>query len=263
MKLEISGISDEGCVRDHNEDMVLIGDDIFRDGSKKTVINASEENWKYFVAVADGMGGHNAGEVASEIVLQKMKQKVNALEMNLSEKALSEKISDWAKEIHLEILNEGDKDDSKRGMGSTLIGVLFYNESAFLMNVGDSRLYRFRRGNLMQMSKDHSLREMTKNQNVASNIIVNSFGAGEKIFVDFERVGGKLIDNDVFLLCSDGLSDMLTDDEIESILSKEDSLDNLVEEAKNKGGEDNISIVLINMHLNSGVAQEADDVEQI
>jgi len=263
MILEISGISDKGCVRDHNEDMVLIGDDIFRDDSRHVVINTSGENWKYFVAVADGMGGHNAGEVASEMVLREMKRKINTLEANLSEKALSEKIHNWVKEIHLKILNEGAKDSSKKGMGTTLIGVLFYNENAFLINVGDSRLYRFRGGNLMQMSKDHSLREMAKSQNIASNIILNSFGGGEKIFVDFERVGGKLIDNDILLLCSDGLSDMLTDDEIESILGKEDPIHKLVEGAKNKGGEDNISAVLVKIHLNNELKQDVKNVKQI
>ena len=263
MKLEISGISDKGCVRDHNEDMVLIGDDIFRDDNRRTVVNVSGENGKYFIAIADGMGGHNAGEVASEIVLQKIAEKITTLELGLTVKELSDRISEWTREIHQYILNEGNKNIEKKGMGSTLIGVLFYNGMAYYMNVGDSRLYRFRRGNLMQISRDHSLREMSGDNNVASNIIVNSFGGGEKIFVDFVPVGGKLLNGDILLLCSDGLSDMLTDDEIESILSKEDPLDNLVEEAKNKGGEDNISIVLVKMHLNSEAEQEVGDVEQI
>lgn len=250
MKLEIFGISDKGCVRDHNEDMVLIGNEIFRDDIKQTVVNLKEKNAKFFAAVADGMGGHNAGEVASEIVLQRMRENVNTLKENLAEKELSEKVSEWVKTIHSEILNEGNKDIEKHGMGSTLIGALFYNGISYFMNVGDSRLYRFRSGIIKQMSRDHSMREATGNEDVASNLIYNSFGGGEKIFVDFEQIGGKLIDNDVLLLCSDGLSDMLTDDEIENILSKEDALKDLMNEAKDKGGEDNISIVLIKINLN-------------
>jgi len=247
MQLKILAVCDKGCVRDHNEDMVLICDYIFKNESKQVTVDLNKENSKYFIAVADGMGGHNAGEVASEIVLQKMSEKINELEINLIEKELSDRISEWTKEIHLYILNEGNIDIAKRGMGSTLIGVLFYNGMAYYMNVGDSRLYRFRRGNLMQISRDHSLREMTGDEDVASNIIVNSFGGGENIFVDFAPVGGKLLDEDILLLCSDGLSDMLTDDEIENILNEENRFNNLLTEAKNKGGEDNISIIILNI----------------
>lgn len=244
MKLEISAICDRGCVREHNEDMVLIGDDMFRDDSRQIAIDL-DKSQKLFIAVADGMGGHNAGEVASEIVLQKMSEKIKTLEDGLTEKELAEKMSQWVEEIHSYILEEGKKDINKKGMGSTLIGVLFYNEMAYYINVGDSRLYRFRRGNLMQISRDHSLREMSGDVNIPSNIIVNSFGGGEGIFIDFARVGGKLLEGDTLLLCSDGLSDMLTDDEIEEILGKENPIDKLLTEAKNKGGEDNISIVTV------------------
>jgi len=114
------------------------------------------------------------------------------------------------------------------------------------MNAGDSRLYRFRRGNLMQISKDHSLREATGNKNIASNILINSLGAGKDVFVDFDSVGGKILNEDILLLCSDGLSGMLTDEEMEQILNeeKENSVPKLLMEAKNKGGNDNISIII-------------------
>jgi protein phosphatase len=261
MKLEISAISDKGCVREHNEDMVLIGEDIFRDNSRQLVIDLNN-NQKLFIAVADGMGGHNAGEIASEIVLQKMISKINLLEANLSEKELSERISEWAKEIHYYILDEGNKDLNKKGMGSTLIGVLFYNDKAYYINVGDSRLYRFRNGNLMQISKDHSLREVTGNKNIPSYIILSSFGGGEKISVDFAPVGGKIIDGDCLLLCSDGLSDMLPDSEIEDILNneKENQIMRLLTETKNKGGKDNITIALI--HINTDVTSADTQISQ-
>lgn len=244
MKLKISAISDKGCVREHNEDMVLIGDDMFRDDKREVVVELQDKT-KFFVAVADGLGGHNAGEVASEIVLQKISEKIKTLEDGLTEKDIAEKISHWAREIHSYILNEGNKDISKKGMGSTLIGVLFYNNVAYYMNVGDSRLYRYRRGNLMQISRDHSLRELTGDEKVPSNIILNSFGGGEKIFVDCAPVGGKILNGDILLLCSDGLSNMVSDDEIEELLSDEKAIDKLLAKAKDRGGEDNISIVLI------------------
>lgn len=246
MKLKIFAISDKGCVRENNEDMVLIGEEVFRDDKRELVVDL-RDNEKFFVAVADGMGGHNAGEIASEIVLRKMAEKIKMLKPDLTESALKEHISEWVKEIHAYILEEGRKDINKNGMGSTLIGVLFYRNKVYYLNIGDSRLYRHREGNLMQVSRDHSLREATGNKDIASNIILNSFGGGENIFVDFEPVGGKILNNDVLLLCSDGLSEMLTDDEIENILNneKEGVIDKLLEAAKKKGGEDNISMVLI------------------
>lgn len=254
MRLKIIAISDKGCVQERNEDMILISNDIFRDDCKKILIDLNNENIIFFVAVADGMGGHNAGEIASEMVLRKMNEKINSLEMNLTEKDLSLKISEWVKEIHSDILHEGNKDINKKGMGSTLIGVLFYNNKIYYLNVGDSRLYRWRSGYLMQISKDHSLREMTGNKNIASSIIINSFGGGEKIFVDFASAGSKIFNDDAFLLCSDGLSDELNDEEIEETLgNKKNVVGELLKKAKNKGVKDNISIILVYL---SGVENE-------
>ena len=76
MRITIFAMSDKGCVREHNEDMVLIGDYIFRDGSKQITVDLNEENKKFFIAIADGMGGYNAGEIASELALQKMVKKI-------------------------------------------------------------------------------------------------------------------------------------------------------------------------------------------
>ena len=255
MQLKIVAISDKGYVRGHNEDMILIGNDVFRDGRKETLIDLNDENKIFFIAVADGMGGHNAGEVASEMVLRKIREKISGLETDLTGKDLSMKISEWVKEIHSDILNEGNRDINKKGMGSTLIGALFYNNKIYYLNVGDSRLYRLRNGYLMQISKDHSLREITGNKDIASNIITNSFGGGEKIFVDFSFAGSKIFNDDAFLLCSDGLSDELNDEEIEETWgNKKNIVDELLKKAKNKGGKDNISIILVYL---SGVENES------
>lgn len=254
MQLKITAVSDKGCVREHNEDMILIGNDIFRDGRKEILIDLNEENKIFFVAIADGMGGHNAGEVASEMVLRKINRKIINLETGLTEKELNLKISEWVKEIHANILLEGNKDIDKKGMGSTLIGALFYNNKIYFLNVGDSRLYRLRNGFLMQISRDHSLREIMGNEDIASNIITNSFGGDEKIFVDFDSAGSKIFNEDAFLLCSDGLSDELNDEEIEETLEdKKNAVDELLKKTKNKGGKDNISIILVYF---SGVENE-------
>lgn len=249
MQLRIFAVCDKGCVREHNEDAVLIDKEIFRDESKHLVANLDEKK-KFFIAVADGLGEHNAGEIASEMVLQRMMQKIELLEDNLPQDKIAEKINLWVKEIHQEILDEGTRDITRRGMGSTLIGVLIYEGNIYYLNVGDSRLYRYRRGNLMQISKDHSLKEAMGDAKIPSNFLINSFGGGEKIFVEFAPVGGKIFDGDVLLLCSDGLSGMVNDEEIEQIIGEENPLDKLLTKAKDKGGEDNISIVIVYIELN-------------
>ena len=113
-----------------------------------------------------------------------------------------------------------------------------------MINIGDSRLYRFREGILSQLSRDHSLSEMTNNPDAPKNIIVNSFGAGQKIFFDFEDISTRILDSDILLLCSDGLTGELTDEEIEPILCQPDSIDILINQAKDHGGKDNISIII-------------------
>ncbi len=252
MQLTISAISDKGCVREHNEDMVLIGNNVFRDDEMKLVVDLQGEDGKFFVAVADGMGGHNAGGIASEIVLQMMTEKISILEINLTEKQLADKVSQWINEIHSYILDEGSRNVERKGMGTTLVGVLFYNNMAYYLNVGDSKLYRFRDSYLTQVSEDHSLRKLTGDENIPSNILLNSIGGGEKIYVEFAPVSKKLFDGDTFLICSDGLSDMLIDDEIEEILNnREDSLNMLLTEAKRRGGKDNISIILVKISITS------------
>ncbi|MEW6608049.1 MAG: protein phosphatase 2C domain-containing protein [bacterium] len=254
MELRIKAVTDTGCVRDHNEDRILIGDEILREGDKEIEINLND-NPKYFVAIADGMGGHNAGEVASEMVLELMREKINSFESGLTENELSKKIKDWTYEIHSHILEEGNRSPERKGMGTTLVGILCYENSAYYLNVGDSRLYRLRDECLVQISKDHSLRELTGDNNLPSNIILNSFGGGDKVFVDFAPVSKRIFEGDILLLCSDGLSDMLTDDEIEMILnSGEDSVNKLLTEAKNKGGEDNISIISITIGMNGNLS---------
>jgi serine/threonine protein phosphatase PrpC len=245
MELKIRARTDTGCVREHNEDRILVGDEIVREGDKEITVNL-EDNPIYFVAIADGMGGHNAGEVASETVLEQMREKIKCLELGLTENKLARRIREWAQEIHFRILEEGNRLPERKGMGTTLVGILFYGNLAYCLNVGDSRLYRLRDGYLVQVSRDHSLRELTGNANIPSNVVLNSFGGGDKVSVDLAPVSKRLFDDDILLLCSDGLSDMVLEEEIEKIMNGcDDALFALLSEAKNRGGNDNISLVVI------------------
>jgi protein phosphatase len=245
MKLRITAVSDKGCVRENNEDMVLVGKKLIRDNRLQGAVEPGEDNPIFIVAVADGMGGANAGEVASQLVLEMVREGIYGLEVGLDDEGIKAAIKSLCLETHQRVLHEGMADPAKRGMGSTLVGMFYYEGRLFLINAGDSRLYRFRNGILMQISRDHSLRELSGNSEAPSNVIVNSFGGGKAFYVDIEIASKKVLEGDIFLLCSDGVSDLLNDEEIEEELAKDGFEDSLLEASKNKGGRDNISYVLV------------------
>lgn len=249
MKLIINAMSDIGSVRENNEDMILVGNEFLRDTSKSYEFDFDTSEYPFLVAVADGMGGHKGGEYASEIVLTEMNKAVRDLKNELSDADLKIFLNERITAIHAQLLDEGVNDPEKTGMGSTFVGIFFFRDLVFLINVGDSRLYRFRDGILTQLSRDHSLSEMTNNPDAPKNIIVNSFGAGQKIFFDFENISQRIINGDKILLCSDGLNNELSDEEIELFFAQEIESLELVKLAKEKGGSDNISAVIISVFL--------------
>jgi PPM family protein phosphatase len=244
VKLRITAICDKGCARENNEDMVLVGRKLLRDDRLQGAIEPNGEHSIFVAAVADGMGGANAGEIASQMALEIVRDGIYGLTPGLDNAALKTAINAICLYAHQRILQAGTVDPAKRGMGTTLIALLCYEDRLLLINAGDSRMYRFRNSTLMQVSRDHSLRELTGDNDAPSNVIVNSFGGGNNFYADVEPAGKKALDGDIFLLCSDGVSDMLNDDEIEEVLGREGFEDALLEAAKNKGGKDNISYVL-------------------
>ena len=151
----------------------------------------------------------------------------------------------FVNETHALITNKGVELPQYEGMGTTFVGMFSYEERIYMVNIGDSRLYRYRGGILKQLSSDHSMRELTGDMTTPSNVIYNSLGAGTSAFADFTELTGQLLDEDLFLICSDGLSDMLTDDQIEEVLHQEPTAINLIEAAKAAGGRDNVSVVLL------------------
>jgi protein phosphatase len=243
MELYITAITDTGCVREQNEDRILVGGKILREGRWDIQITLAQDN-HLFVAVADGVGGHAAGEVAAELVLEKMHDKISLLKPGLKESELRERIERWSREVHEFILEESKKNSERARMGTTLVGVLFYDESVYYINVGDSRLYRFRDGYLVQVSRDHSVRALT---GVPSHVILNCFGGGsETMFVDFDQVSKRIFGGDILILCSDGLTDVIADEDIEFILrGAGDFALEMVKTAKDRCGTDNISVVVI------------------
>jgi len=250
MKLSIKSISNVGAVRKANEDYLFDGARFIRDDKHEYELDVVAEDTKILFAVADGMGGHNAGELASEILLKEL---VNSFSIFVREYPDADSadlkvfFSDEIKRIHQYLVDEGKRNPEKSGMGSTFVGLLLYKGRFFAINAGDSRLYRFRDGILKQMTKDHSYAAMFGQDRAASHIIYNAVGGGETVFNDFVEITTKIDSGDLLILCSDGLSDMLTDDDIELGLNMGKRYYELMEFAYNEGGRDNISIISIEL----------------
>lgn len=222
--------------------------------------------------VADGMGGHAGGEIASQIavttvgaviknhadVLAAAKSDSSDLEASPVAQLLSDAVRGACHEIH----HEASVNASLHGMGTTATALLFHEREAFIGHVGDSRGYLMREGRLMQLTEDHSLvneqlkagliSEREAQHSRFRNIITRSIGFEDD--VDVDMIALKVFPGDTFLLCTDGLTSLVTDDEIANILANHD-LDevpqNLIDLANKRGGDDNITVVLVNVFVNA------------
>lgn len=244
MKWRIAAVCHVGNTRPNNEDMVLVGENAFRDDRVECEV-ALPGGPPYTVAIADGMGGAEAGEIASALVLEQLRDGLATVTVGLDDEALARELRILCFRIHGEVLAEGAADSAKTGMGATLVALLHYQARVFFLAAGDSRLYRYRGGALKQISKDHSLRAAVGGSDVPSNIILNSFGGGSSFSVDFGLAARRVFVDDVFLLTSDGLSDVVSDGDIEALLATSDPERGLLTAALNRGGQDNISYVLV------------------
>ncbi len=250
MELNIESISNVGIVRKNNEDYIFDGARFIRDDEHFYNLTLDLSNTKLFFAIADGMGGHNAGELASEILLTELYVAVKEIfkySTILSENEIRVFFDSEVKKIHNLLIEEGYKNPNAFGMGSTLIAFVIYYGNFYMINVGDSRLYRLRDGFLKQFSKDHSYNTMFGDSRSTTHLIYNAVGGGDRVFTDFTNLTSKIEEDDTILLCSDGLTDMLDDEIIEEILNDDGSVKDLVNSAIQAGGEDNVSIIKIKL----------------
>ena len=208
----------------------------------------------YLYVIADGMGGHSAGEVASKSAIDYVNEKLD-LE-NLAAPEIISCLRDFTKMINLQIYSMAQQDKELNKMGTTLIIAYIKNEELYYAHVGDSRLYIFRQGLLQQITVDHSLVvEMLKKGLITSqeaehhpnkNVIMRAIGAQDDVEVDTGYI--KIEKDDIILLCTDGLSNMLSDSELEKILAMSADCESIAEElihaANDAGGLDNITLVL-------------------
>lgn len=205
--------------------------------------------------VADGMGGYKAGEYASKCTVETV---VN--EVSFSGETSPIKLLDGAiKKANSRIRQKSASDDNYKGMGTTLVACSFDGEILCVANVGDSRLYIFREG-LKQITTDHSLVEEMirmgelKREDARThpdkNIITRAIGVVDGLDIDFFEVDD-IKSGDVVLMCSDGLSNMVDDAQIEEILSEtgtlRDKAEKLIQTANKNGGRDNIAVVLVEL----------------
>lgn len=202
--------------------------------------------------VADGMGGHKAGDFASKYTVQVLRQELKGSQIEEPEDMITEAI----KTANHKLIGAAHRDVKLEGMGTTLVVASVIGHTLYFANVGDSRLYLINQG-IKQLSKDHSLvEEMVRlggiNEEEAKhhpdkNIITRAIGAKEDVEVDFFEY--RLRKGDIILMCTDGLSNMVEDEEIFNIVQGSrdivEAVEQLVERANDHGGRDNIGVILI------------------
>lgn len=269
VNVKLAAGTDVGLVRQNNEDNFVVNADLQKESWIIPQVSEPISLGEYgtLLVVADGMGGTNAGEVASAIAIETIQQKFSEENLriffegkgSLPEKAFCEFMANVVKEADLNIINRSKTDSSTQGMGTTVVILWVIGDKAYVSWCGDSRCYVFNaESGVSRLSKDHSyVQELVDAGKLDpenafdhpySNIITRCLGDKEnRANPDFRSYSYR--DGDIFLLCSDGLCGLCTDEEIMQIMLKcKDSLadckKNLIEAALNAGGYDNVTIAL-------------------
>jgi len=248
LRIEVAGETNVGMKRTHNEDNFSI----------------FEESGLY--VVADGMGGHASGEVASKMAVDALREFFQATaedpertwpyKMDRSKGYEENRLITGIKLANLRIYDAAQREARQRGMGTTIVTLFAVEDGVYIAHVGDSRGYRVRDGKIEQLTEDHSLlndyikmRRLTPEE-IANfphkNVIVRALGMKDTVKVDTCHEQPR--ENDVYVLCSDGLSGPVTDEELLEIVSSTRDLkaaaSKLIERANENGGPDNITVVL-------------------
>ena len=235
--MKVYAMSDVGRVRPINEDSFYL-----------------PEPGERFCAVADGMGGHNAGEVASALAVR-----VFSEEMRAARKPNGHVLREAVESANREVYREASRDDSKSGMGTTFTALSEDKKGVYIAHVGDSRAYLVRNGAIMRVTMDHTLVEEMVMQGLITvreakvhpkrNYITRALGTGKEVEVDLIQLDVR--PGDVFLLCTDGLSNALDDrallETMISDLTWQEKAAALVRQALEAGGHDNITAMIVTL----------------
>jgi len=249
MRISCAGNTDVGVVRSGNEDSFLL------DCSRGLFI------------VADGMGGHAAGEVASEMAVRIIEKELGSLR-GLNDGEAASKMRSAIRKANADIFERTLAEHDKRGMGTTTTVMVLFSRRFMIGQVGDSRAYLLREGDFLQLTKDHSYVQeqvdaglLTPEQartHPYSNVITRCVGANEDVAPDIYF--GNLEQGDQVLLASDGLTGMLEDQQIAGILNQEVNpevaVNKMINDANRRGGLDNITAIVVKVESTDGVTGE-------
>lgn len=247
MKKEVTDLdwtykSEVGRVRSHNEDSVLI-----HAPSQQLV----------FVVVADGMGGHKAGDVASQLAVEVVKEQLLEVTPNDSLPELNKKLKESMEVANRSILRKSREDESVAGMGTTLVVAILKEEKIMIGNIGDSRAYLLNEEKCEQLTRDHSLvnelvhmgeiTEVEAEGHPQKNVLIRAVGTDPEVAADINEHTWAV--GDYLLVCTDGLTNMVSDELIHAVIKTDNTIewkaDELVRHALEAGGLDNISLALV------------------
>jgi len=250
-RLHITAASktDAGLVRERNEDAVLF--------YQPADLRAIEEKGVLAI-VADGVGGNSAGEIASKLAVETVQE---AYFHNADHKSVSDALEEAIKVANRRIINIAEKESAYKGMATTCTALVLRHRDLVIAHVGDTRAYRFRNGKLEQLTRDHTLvnelleegliSETDAKNHPQGNVIVRALGSQRDIEVDVVKLIAEA--DECYLLCSDGLSNLVSEQEMAQILSSctpEGSCGTMVDVARQRGGHDNITVQVIKLSAN-------------
>jgi protein phosphatase len=236
-------LTDSGKVRSHNEDSVII---------------TKNPSGDYLMAVADGMGGHSAGEIASSLTITHLSKCFNESFCNMEKAQAVDWLREMATEINGLIFSYADEHPESKGMGTTLVCAIITNDYILMGNIGDSSGFVIKDESIHKVTYDHTLvnlllkaGELTPEEakeHPKKNVLMKALGANNPIDIDIFDCD---LDIKAVLLCSDGLTSMLDAEQIQKVLDSElpieDKVIKLIRKANNRGGNDNISIAYLDL----------------
>jgi PPM family protein phosphatase len=240
-----AGVTDIGMTRKSNQDSICI-----------------DEELKLFV-VADGMGGHNGGDIASQLTVEHFPQFVRSLKDQIKDP--KDLLKNCVQQVNQKIYTKAQAEPLLKGMGTTMVANYFHSNNLYLSNVGDSRCYLVQNSQLYQLSRDHSFVQELVNQGIYTrdvakndkqkNVITRTVGFEPN--VDADVFTYKVCKNDVFLICSDGLHGKVSDPDILHLINQfipdpasatrddvKSLVQALIDQANMNGGQDNISVII-------------------
>jgi serine/threonine protein phosphatase PrpC len=246
VRLRAAAFTHQGAVRADNEDTIAVRDWIKRLPMKAPVVLEHEVATPLICLVADGMGGHAAGEVASRTVAERLSRRV-------AEAADEATLAQLLHDANAELFALMQESPVWAGMGTTVAGMVAAPSGILVFNVGDSRVYRIERDGLVQLSTDDTPGPKLADGRTAamtSNLVTQSLGGAYQLAgIDPHVLSEPLEDGARYLICSDGLSDLLERRAMEGLLGDDDaaSAGALFEAAMAQGGDDNISLILLRL----------------